>query len=91
MAIGIDPKVDFAFKQVVGSPKRPAITLHFLNSVLGEELQITEVDILNPIQDKDSEIGKLSILDVVARDSSGRVYDIEMQTSVPAGLSARLA
>jgi hypothetical protein len=30
---GIDPKVDFAFKLLVGSPDHPRITIHFLNSV----------------------------------------------------------
>ncbi|MGB7328417.1 MAG: Rpn family recombination-promoting nuclease/putative transposase [Rubripirellula sp.] len=91
MAIGIDPTVDYAFKLLLGSPEHPAITLHFLNAILGEEIQITDVDILNPILGKEDDFDKLSILDVCARDSTGRLYDIEMQTSLPAGLSQRLA
>ena len=51
------------------------ITLHFLNAILGKE----------------DDIDKLSILDVEALDSTGRLYDIEMQTTLPAGLSQRLA
>ena len=91
MAIGIDPTVDYAFKLMLGSPRHPAITLHFLNAILSPEIQITEVEILNPILGKEDEIDKLSILDVAARDSTGRLFDIEMQTSLPAGLSQRLA
>ncbi len=91
MAIGIDPRVDYAFKLLLGSPEHPAITLHFLGAILGPEIQITDVEILNPIQGKDDESDKLSILDIAARDSSGRLYDIEMQTSLPAGLAERLA
>ena len=91
MAIGIDPTVDYAFKQVLGSPEHPAITLHFLNAVFGDEIEVTEVEILNPILGKEDDTDKLSILDVLARDSTGRLFDIEMQTSLPAGLPQRLA
>jgi predicted transposase/invertase (TIGR01784 family) len=91
MAIGIDPTVDYAFKLLLGSPEHPAITLHFLNAILGDEIQITDVEIINPILGKEDDIDKLSILDVAAKDSAGRLYDIEMQTSLPAGLSQRLA
>lgn len=91
MAIGIDPTVDYAFKQVLGSPEHPAITLHFLIAILGDEIQITEVEVLNPILGKHDDTDKLPILDVLARDSTGRRFDIEMQTSLPAGLSQRLA
>ncbi|MDV6034698.1 MAG: Rpn family recombination-promoting nuclease/putative transposase [Phycisphaera sp. RhM] len=91
MAIGIDPTVDYVFKLLLGSPEHPAITLHFLNAILGSEIQIVEVEILNPILGKEDDIDKLSILDVAARDSSGRLYEIEMQTTLPAGLPQRLA
>ena len=91
MAIGIDPTVDYAFKLLLGSPEHPTITLHFLNAILGDEIQINSVEIINPILGKEDDTDKLSILDVAARDSAGRLYDIEMQTSLPAGLSQRLA
>ena len=91
MAIGIDPTVDYAFKLLLGSPEHPAITLHFLNAVLGSEVLITDVEIINPILGKEDDSDKLSILDVAACDSTGRRYDIEMQTSLPAGLAQRLA
>lgn len=50
MSIGIDPTVDFAFKKLLGSPEFPQVTVHFLNSVLGESANVTGVTILNPIR-----------------------------------------
>ncbi len=91
MAIGIDPTIDFAFKKLLGSPDHPAITLHFLNAILGGDPWITEVEILNPIQDKNFDGDKESILDVLARDDQGRLLNIEMQTTLPAELPERLA
>lgn len=43
MTIGIDPRVDFACKLLLGSPDHPAITIHFLNAVLGSQPKIAEV------------------------------------------------
>ncbi|TWU00946.1 Rpn family recombination-promoting nuclease/putative transposase [Stieleria varia] len=90
MAIGIDPKVAFAFKKLLGSRDHPEITIHFLNSVLGGDPLIKSVEILNPFNEKDFEDDKLSILDVKATDDQGRLLDIEMQTSLPGELANRL-
>lgn len=90
MTMGIDPKVDFAFKLVFGSPEHPRITIHFLNSVLQPTRPITAVEILNPIQERDREDAKLAILDVLARDADDRRYNIEMQTTLPVDLRSRL-
>ena len=53
MSLGIDPKVDFAFKLVFGSPDHTRITIHFLNAILNLPDPITSVEILNPICGKD--------------------------------------
>lgn len=90
MGIGIDPTVDFACKLLLGNPEHPGVTLHFLNAVLGGHPPIVDVRILNPIVGKDYEADKSSILDVLATDSQGRIFDIEVQTTVPAGLPERL-
>ena len=90
MPLGIDPKVDFAFKMVFGNPKHTNVTIHFLNATLQLREPIEWVEILNPIQNKDRSEGKLSILDVLARDRSGRHYNIEMQTTRPLDLAERL-
>ena len=92
MPLGIDPKVDFAFKLVFGSPDHTRVTIHFLNAVLKlpQPITITWVKILNPIQGQDRSEDKLVVLDVLAADLSGRRFNIEMQTTLPTDLPKRL-
>ncbi len=90
MAIGISPLVDFAFKLVLGNPEHSGITIHFLNSILVGQPRITHVKFQNPFLDKESDDDKLSVLDILATDEHGRQLNIEMQTSLPAGMSQRL-
>jgi predicted transposase/invertase (TIGR01784 family) len=66
------------------------VTIHFLNAVLDPEDPITAVEILNPIQGKDRSEDKLVVLDVLAEDSVGRTFNIEMQTTIPLDLPQRL-
>ena len=81
MAIGIDPTVDFAFKKLFGSPEHPDITIHFLNAVLRDDPRIVDIEILNPFLERDFADDRLAILDVLARDETGRVFNIEMQNT----------
>jgi predicted transposase/invertase (TIGR01784 family) len=90
MAIGIDPLVDFACKKLLGSPEHPAITLHFLNAILQGTPQITDVEILNPIIEREFEEDKYAILDVRARDAFGNRFNIEIQRTLPTALRERL-
>lgn len=90
MILGIKPTVDYAFKRLLGSPEYTAITVHFINAVLDGSPRITEVELLNPIFGQEQASDKLSILDVRARDDQGRWLNIEMQTTLPAGLPQRL-
>ncbi|MEJ7590613.1 MAG: Rpn family recombination-promoting nuclease/putative transposase [Planctomycetaceae bacterium] len=91
MAIGISPTVDFAFKLMLGSPEHTGVTIHFLNSILDDQPRITQVEILNPFLGKEFEDDKLSVLDILATDEHGRLLNIEMQTSLSAALTQRLA
>lgn len=90
MVIGISPTVDFAFKLVFGNPDHTGITIHFLNSILNLPSPITEVTIQNPFLEKGDETDKFSILDILAVDESGRLINVEMQTTLPAGMNRRL-
>jgi predicted transposase/invertase (TIGR01784 family) len=90
MGIGIRPTVDYAFKRLLGSPEHTNIKVHFINAVLNGIPWITDVELLNPILGKESPTDKLAILDVRARDDQGRWLNIEMQTTLPAGLPQRL-
>ncbi|MEI7699304.1 MAG: Rpn family recombination-promoting nuclease/putative transposase [Planctomycetia bacterium] len=91
MIIGISPTVDFAFKLMLGSAEHSRVTIHFLNSILVDQPRITQVEILNPFLAKDRDNDKLAILDILATDEHGRRVNIEMQTTLPAGMSQRLA
>jgi len=91
MVLGINPTVDFAFKLMFGSPEHPRVTIHFLNSVLDFAQPVTDVEYLNPILGKERPEDKLVMLDVLAKDSHGRQYNIEMQTTLPTDLPKRLA
>jgi len=75
---------------VFGNPDHPAVTIHFLNAILGDRPKITHVEFLSPILGQEKESEKLSILDIRAIDEHGRKLNIEMQTTVLAAMSQRL-
>lgn len=81
MQVGIDPKIDYAFKRLFGVEKNSALLIDLLNAVLdpaaGE--QIVHVHLLNPFNAKEAWDDKLSIVDIKARDQTGRLFQIEMQ------------
>jgi predicted transposase/invertase (TIGR01784 family) len=81
MKIQIDPKVDYAFKHVFGREESKPALVSLLNAVLqpAEGKSIASLELLNPFNEKTSESGKLSIVDIKARDQSGRQFLIEMQ------------
>lgn len=41
----LDPKVDFVFKNIFGSPKHPRVLISFLNAILKPKNRITSVEI----------------------------------------------
>jgi predicted transposase/invertase (TIGR01784 family) len=87
----LDPKNDFAFKQVFGTKKHKGILIPFLNDVLkltGEHI-ITDVQFLTPIQDPEIAAKKQSIVDVLCKDESGRQFIIEMQVAKTTGFKER--
>ena len=81
MQLGIDPKNDYAFKCVFGDEHHTRVLIHVLNAVLRPptECRVASVEILNPFSDRDVLDEKLSILDIKARDQSGRYFNVEMQ------------
>jgi predicted transposase/invertase (TIGR01784 family) len=85
-----DPKVDYAFKRVYGSQRNADILVHLLNAILRPEIPIRAVEILNPFSEKDLADDKLNILDVRARDDSGRLFDVEIQLLLPTHFKGRI-
>src|SRR5580693_5455534 len=81
MSLDIDPKVDYAFKHLFGRDATRPLLIDLLNQVLNLSLDhlIREVELLNPLNPKESLDDKLSILDIKARDETGRHFNLEMQ------------
>ncbi len=81
MVVGVDPKVDYAFKYLFGRESSLPILVNVLESVLHASLneKIRELVLLNPFNPKETPDDKSSILDIKARDNSGRLFNIEMQ------------
>jgi predicted transposase/invertase (TIGR01784 family) len=90
MALGIKPTVDFAFKKIFGSQESVQALIGLLNAILELPAPITDVEILNPFSYKEFTDDKLIILDVRARDTTGRMLNIEMQVSNTGDLKQRL-
>src|SRR5258708_33236246 len=81
MRPGVDPKVDYAFKRLFGRVKNVPLLRHLLNAILKlpPGSRIIDLELLNPFSEQDALDDKLSIVDVKARDQSGRLFHIEMQ------------
>jgi predicted transposase/invertase (TIGR01784 family) len=81
MILGILPTVDYAFKHLFGRESTRPILINVLGSVLlpAPGHFIYDLDLLNPFNPKEALDDKLSILDIKARDQSGRQFNVEMQ------------
>ena len=88
--LGIKAFVDFAFKKIFGSPENSAALIGLLNAILELKHPITDVTILNPYSFQEFQTAKLVVLDVKARDSAGRLFNIEMQISIHSGMLPRM-
>jgi predicted transposase/invertase (TIGR01784 family) len=92
MASGIDPKVDYVFKRLFGDEEHALLLVDLLNSVLDlpPGRAVRGVSLLNPFVAQDYTEGKVSILDVRARDDPGRQFLLEMQQVVRPSFARRL-
>ena len=88
----IDPKTDCVFKALLGAEDNRNLLIHFLNATLGRDLPspVTQVDILNPYNEREFLTDKLSIVDVKARDAHARLYQAEIQLVTHRDLPARI-
>ena len=75
----LDPKVDFVFKNIFGSPKHPKILISFLNAILKPANKITEVEIKGTDIEKKFIDDKYSRLDVKATTNNNEIINIEIQ------------
>ena len=75
----LDPKVDFVFKNIFGSPKHPRILISFLNAILKPVNKITSVEIKGTDLEKQFIDDKYSRLDIKAETSNYEIINIEIQ------------
>ena len=76
----INPKTDFAFKKIFGSPESKDILISFLNALIYKgESMIKDLEILDPYQSPEIQGLKDSYLDVKAKLKDGTLVIIEMQ------------
>ena len=90
MPLGIKVYVDFVFKKMFGSPENTVALIGLLNSSLELPQPITDVTIQNPFSYQEFENAKAVVLDVKAKDSSGRIFNVEMQIAIHPGLLQRM-
>jgi predicted transposase/invertase (TIGR01784 family) len=92
MIPGIDPKVDYAFKHLFGREETRPILMDLLDSVLNPAPghHIRDIELLNPFNPKEALDDKLSILDIKARDQTGRQFNVEMQMLASAHYDQRI-
>ena len=90
MVLGIRPTVDFVFKKTFGDPANRVALVSLLNAVLDLPEPITDVVIENPFRYEEFDGDKLSVLDVLATDTAGARYHIEMQVTSTATIARRL-
>jgi predicted transposase/invertase (TIGR01784 family) len=77
----LNPLADIFVRYLLGSEDHKTILISFLNAVFsnkGHDL-VVEIEILNPFNLKTLQETKESILDVKAKDSTGRWINIEIQ------------
>ena len=87
----IDPTVDCVFKAIFGTKGNEYLLIHFLNGLLQLDHPISSLTIENPYNDKQQLDAKLSVVDIMARDQCGHVYQIELQLTSPKHLSSRMS
>ena len=68
----ISPTVDCVYKAILGAEENKNLLLDFLNAVLAPQFPISDVEILNPYNEREFYSDNLTIVDVKARDEQGR-------------------
>ena len=88
----VDIKNDLAFRKIFGNENRKEVLISFLNAVLmlANEKKIIDVDIVDPYQLPTLKGGRVTIIDVKARDQNNNNYIVEMQVAEFNGFDKRV-
>jgi predicted transposase/invertase (TIGR01784 family) len=85
----LDPKLDVVFKILFASEQNRDLLVSLLTAVLRPSSPIASVEVLNPEMPKELVTDKGAVLDLRVRLADARLVDVEMQSSVHAGLRSR--
>lgn len=85
----ITPRVDIAFKKIFGVEENKDLLILLINSIVSDEDQVVDVTLLNPYNAKNFKKDKLSILDIKAKGTDGKRFNIEIQISDEADYNKR--
>ena len=85
----INPRVDVCFKKIFGVEENKDLLISLINSIVSQEDQVSEVTLLNPYNSKNFKNDKLSILDIKAKGTDGKRFNIEIQISDEADYDKR--
>lgn len=88
----VDITNDIAFRKIFGNENRKEVLISFLNAVLlfDSDKKIVDVDILTPYQLPALKGGKVTIVDVKAKDQNDKNYIVEMQVAAVDGFNKRV-
>ncbi len=88
----VDITNDIAFRKIFGNENRKEVLISFLNAVLllENDKKIVSVDILTPYQLPALKGGKVTIVDVKAKDQNDKNYIVEMQVAEVDGFDKRV-
>lgn len=85
----LSPRIDICFKKLFGVEENKDLLISLINSIVGQEDQVSDVTILNPYNAQNFKKDKLSILDVKAQGADGKRFNIEIQISDEADYDKR--
>jgi predicted transposase/invertase (TIGR01784 family) len=88
--VGISPRVDCVFRALLADTDHADRLLDFLNAVLQRSSPIVTVQLRNPIQPSEFIDDGQIVVDVIATDASGEVFQVEMQSWNHAALKERM-
>lgn len=88
----VDIKNDIAFRKIFGNENRKEVLISFLNAILLLENnnKIVNVEILTPYQLPAIKGGKVTIVDIKAKDQNQKTYIVEMQVAEVEGFDKRV-
>jgi len=86
----LDPKNDLAFRRIFGTEKNKDILIHFLNDIFGRTTNPIEgVTFLKTAQEPEVASQRVSIVDILCKDTKGHHFIVEMQVAHEPGFEKR--